>query len=65
MATFYAYKPTAKGTAPLGTDGQSIRWDLKTDRGAIRWARAIFGPTVRVFRIVGSFYDDAAHHRIA
>lgn len=62
---YYAYWPKPDGSAPLGTEGQSIRRDLKTDRGAVAWARRLYGDSVRVFRVIGdSFYDDGAFRQI-
>ena len=49
MTGYYAYIPRDDGSEPLGTDGKTIRHDLKTDAGAIRAARRALGDTVRVF----------------
>jgi len=59
---YYAYRPRADGTQPLGSDGQTL-FELKTDAGAIRRARRLFGSSVRVFRY-RNFYDDATFTRI-
>ncbi len=50
------------GLAPMGTVGNHL-YELKTDAGALRRARRLFGPTVRVFRY-WDFYDDDTFTRI-
>lgn len=46
---YYAYRPRADGSEPMGTDSQTL-FELKTDAGAIRRARRLYGPTAKVFR---------------
>ena len=62
--TYYSYKPTDDGREPMGTSDRHLRYDLKTDAGAIRDAVRLLGPTARVFRVAGSFYDEKSHQQI-
>ena len=59
---YYAYKPRADGSAPMGTSDQTL-FKLKTDRGARRRARRVLGETARVFRY-RNFYDDSTFKEI-
>jgi hypothetical protein len=62
---YYAYKGNAPlEKAPHGTLNQGIRRDLKTDRGALRWARDVFGPTFRLFHFT-EFYDNETFKEVA
>lgn len=58
-AGYYIYKGTYElGQEPLGSDNRLIRRDLKTDRGAIAYAKRIFkDQPFSVFRF-SNFYDD-------
>lgn len=51
---YYAHRGQ---TPPTGTLGQSIRRDLKTDRGAVAWAKRLYGTDCRLYRFA-NFYDD-------
>lgn len=60
---YYAYVPREDGTEPLGTFGRIIRYDLKTDRGAIRAAVKAIGAGARVYRFT-SLYNESTFRRI-
>ena len=48
----YAYRPTPEGEEPQSWDESLTHWGDVTDEQATSWAQSIFGPTVRVFRLV-------------
>lgn len=58
---YYAYVGTAElGCEPVGTEGKLLRWDLKTDKGALRAAARAFGNRpFRLFHFM-DFYDDSS-----
>jgi len=62
MISYYAFRPRADGTEPLGTTGRML-FELKTDNGAIRRARRVLGPSACVFRY-RNFYNDATFTRV-
>lgn len=60
MTLYHAWVPNADGSRPMGTIRQIVRSGLRTDRGAINWARCALGPSVRVeaYRDSIHFYAD-------
>ena len=63
MSKYYTYKPTTQGWEPTGTSNRSL-FELKTDAGAIRRARRLYGDTAMVFKYT-DFYDDKTFRRVA
>jgi len=57
MNKYYVFRPNPQGNEPLGTSHHAL-FKLKTDAGAIRRARRIFGKSVKVFRYLDLYDKD-------
>lgn len=59
---YYAYVPTEEGEEPMGTANR-IKFQLKTNRGAIRRAKRVLGDNFCLFTYT-NFYNDLTFKEI-
>lgn len=61
---YYGYEGNAPlGTERLGTFGKFLRFDLKTDKGAIRALRRAITGDYRLYRFT-NFYDEKTYTEV-